>query len=93
MKKIMPTVNQSMLLSLSSNVIGQFLMYLGVILLARTFNPAEFGEFRYLFNVCAIINLIVLLGRDAFMVKERQAHDKVNDVYANEFFSGITNNV
>jgi len=91
MKKIMPTVNQSMLLSLSSNVIGQFLMYLGVILLARTFNPAEFGEFRYLFNVCAIINLIVLLGRDAFMVKERQAHDKVNDVYANEFFSGITN--
>lgn len=91
MKKIIPTVNQSMLMSLSSNVTGQFLMYLGVILLARTFNPAEFGEFRYLFNVCTIVNLVVLLGRDAFMMKERQAHDKINDGYANEFFSGFTN--
>ena len=70
-----------MFVSLTSNVAGQFLMYLGVILLARTFSPTEFGEFRYLFNICAVFNLVVLLGRDAFIIKTRQAKEDFDISY------------
>tara|TARA_B100000989_G_scaffold278780_1_gene240860 strand:+ start:1192 stop:2472 length:1281 start_codon:yes stop_codon:yes gene_type:complete len=80
-----------MFVSLTSNVAGQFLMYLGVILLARTFSPTEFGEFRYLFNICAVFNLVVLLGRDAFIIKTRQAKEDFDISYINEFIAGLIN--
>ena len=91
MSKETLSLNLSIFISLGSNLAGQFLMYLGVIVLARTFNPSEFGEFRYLFTVCTIINLFVLFGRDSFMVLTRQAVVKFDVAYTNELFSGIIN--
>lgn len=91
MNRIISATNSGMFISLLSNVLGQFLMYLGVILLARSFSADEFGEFRYFFNVCAIINLIVLMGRDAFMIKERQNDEKIDSGYAIEFYAGFIN--
>ena len=60
-----------MMFGFASNIVGNAIMFLTTIYLTQTYATEIYGEFRLLSTFISFFVLIVMLGRDNYIIYER----------------------
>ncbi|MBE8607850.1 polysaccharide biosynthesis C-terminal domain-containing protein [Vibrio sp. OPT10] len=82
-------ISNEMMYGFVSNIIGNALMFLTTMYLTQTYSTEIYGEFRLLSTFIAFFVLIVMLGRDNYIIYESQLGGNRDNKVRDQFYHAL----